>query len=120
MTVLALLVVMALPIAALVGLLRLANVLEARRAEVIARQIALTDAIHSVLGGVVAPVVRRGRAGRWIATLPLAPDQRDIERLVEISRATLGASAHVVLTTSPAVSVRPAQSRLRTAAAMSA
>jgi hypothetical protein len=120
MAALAVLVVLALPIAALIALLRLASVLEARRAEVVARQIALTDAIHAVLGAVVAPVVRRGRAGRWVATLALAPEQRDIERLVEIARETLGASAHVVLTTSPAAPGRPAQSRLRTAAAMSA
>src|SRR5205823_1023614 len=68
MTALAILVVLALPATVVLGLLRLATVLERRREQVIARQVALTDAIHGVIGPVVAPVVRRGRGG-WIGVL---------------------------------------------------
>ena len=38
---------------------------ERLRGEVVARQIALTDAVHERLGAVIAPVVRRRRRGGW-------------------------------------------------------
>ena len=96
MAALAIVVVLAIPVAVLIALLRLANVMHARREQVIARQIALTDAIHRVLGPVVAPVVRRGRRG-WIGVLPVASGHPHISLMVEIAQAELGPTAEIVL-----------------------
>ncbi|OGL11772.1 MAG: hypothetical protein A3I14_08070 [Candidatus Rokubacteria bacterium RIFCSPLOWO2_02_FULL_73_56] len=65
LTPLAALAVAALPFAALLALLALATRRERRRAEVVARQVALTDAIHRRLGAVAAPTVRRRPHGGW-------------------------------------------------------
>lgn len=97
MTVLAVLVVLVVPVTVLIGLLRLATALERRRAQVVARQIALTDAIHAELGAVVAPIVRRGRRGRWIGVLALPPRHPEIGRMVGIAQAMLGPAAEIVL-----------------------
>ena len=51
------------PLAVVMGLLHLAGHTERRREEGRARQVMLTDAIHSKLGAVVAPVVSRRRGG---------------------------------------------------------
>lgn len=61
------------PIAVVVGLLNLVGRAERVREEGRARQVMLTDAIHSKLGAVVAPVVRRRRGG-WDVSIavPLA------------------------------------------------
>jgi hypothetical protein len=55
------------PIAALAVFLTLAERREARRGAAIARQIALTDALHARLGALVAPVVRWQRGGWRVA-----------------------------------------------------
>ena len=102
MTALAIAVVLAIPVAALVALLRLTNVLEQRRAQVVSRQIALTDAIHAVLGPVVAPVVRR-RRGEWVAVLAVPAGHPDIGLMVDIAQTELGPGSQIVL-----VDVRPA------------
>ncbi|MBI2161485.1 MAG: hypothetical protein HYU25_14105 [Candidatus Rokubacteria bacterium] len=68
------LVVMLLPFATVVTLLRLAGRLERTRAAVIARQIALTDAIHRDLGPVVSPWVTR-RGGRWRVSVAVPFDR---------------------------------------------
>lgn len=68
-----------LPFAAVGGLLWLAAWSRARRAAAIARQVALTDAIHRELGAAAAPEVRRGVTGGWTVTVAL-PLHR--ERLV--------------------------------------
>lgn len=60
-----------LPFAAVGGLLWLAGRSRARRAAAIARQVALTDAIHRELGAAAAPEVRRGFTGEWIVTMAL-------------------------------------------------
>ena len=96
MTALAIVVVLMIPILALVTLLRLVNARQARREEVVARQIALTDAIHGVLGPVVAPVVRRGRRG-WIGVLAVSTGDADVAVMVEIAQAELGPTAEIVL-----------------------
>ena len=57
------LVFLVVPVAVVMGLLRLAGRAERRREEGRARQVMLTDAIHSKLGAVVAPVVSRRRGG---------------------------------------------------------
>src|SRR5262245_33993625 len=46
-----------------------------RQADVRARQIALTDAIHERLGAVVAPLVRRGRRG-WQVHIAVSFEHR--------------------------------------------
>jgi len=53
------------PFAAVGLLLAFTRRRERRRQEAVERQIALTDAIHARLGGVVAPVVTGLRGGRW-------------------------------------------------------
>lgn len=64
-TLLAAVVVVLFPFTTVLALLLLVRRAEARRDEAVARQIRLTDAIHRDLGAVVAPVVTRGRRGRW-------------------------------------------------------
>jgi hypothetical protein len=93
----AVLMLVVLPLAVFVGLLRLLDARQRRRADVVARQIALTDAIHAVLGPVVAPLVRRRRGGRWIAVLPVRPGDPELGVMVDIAQATLGAAAQIVL-----------------------
>jgi hypothetical protein len=58
-----------LPVLAVAGLLWLAGRIRERREACIARQIALTDAIHRELGAAAAPEVRRGRSREWIVSL---------------------------------------------------
>jgi hypothetical protein len=96
MTALAVVVVLAVPITVVLGLLWLATVLERRREQVVARQIALTDAIHGVMGPVVAPVVRRGRGG-WVGVLALPAVHPHLGLMVEIAQAELGPTAEIVL-----------------------
>jgi hypothetical protein len=52
-------------VAAVLGLLAWTSRRERLRGEGVARQIALTDAVHERLGAVVAPVVRSRRRGGW-------------------------------------------------------
>jgi hypothetical protein len=115
MTALAVVAVLAIPVAALVMLLRFASAVQARRAEVVARQIALTDAIHRVLGPVVAPVVRRGRRG-WIAVLAVPGGYADVALMLEIAQAELGPTAEIVLVP-PDAGRPPSERRLPVAAA---
>jgi hypothetical protein len=65
-TLLAVLILVA-PFAALGGFVWLRERRQARRRDEIARQVALTDALHARLGAVVAPVVRRRRGGWQVA-----------------------------------------------------
>jgi hypothetical protein len=51
------------PVVAMLALFAWASRRGRRQADVRARQIALTDAIHERLGAVVAPLVHRGRRG---------------------------------------------------------
>ena len=59
------LVVVALPMAGLVGLLLVVKRRERAREARIARQVTVTDAIHGELGAVVAPVVTRRAGPGW-------------------------------------------------------
>ncbi len=65
LTSLVVLVPMVVPILVLVALLKLAAWRDETRREVVARQIALTDAIGRELGAIVAPVVRKRPWGPW-------------------------------------------------------
>jgi hypothetical protein len=58
-----------LPFLAVAGLLWLTGRIRMRREACIARQIALTDAIHRELGAAAAPEVRRGRSREWIVSV---------------------------------------------------
>jgi hypothetical protein len=62
-------VMMLLPFLAVAGLVWLAGRIRGRREGCIARQIALTDAIHRELGAAAAPEVWRSRWGEWIVSV---------------------------------------------------
>lgn len=64
-TLLHLVIVVLVPAAVVLALPMLVRRVQRGRAEAVARQIELTDAIHRELGAVVAPFVTRGRRGRW-------------------------------------------------------
>jgi hypothetical protein len=95
------LAVLAVPTLLLIGLLKLIDVRDRRRHEVVTRQILLTDAIHGVLGPVVAPFVRRGR-GRWIADLALPAGSPYVGTMVALAHDVLGQDAEIVLSQLPA------------------
>jgi len=61
-----------IPFLAIWGLLRFTRVVERRRDVRVARQIALTDAIHRELGAAAAPNVRRTWSGEWVVSMRLA------------------------------------------------
>jgi len=98
------LVVLALPLGGVVTLLLLVRRLEHLRGARIARQVALTDAIHRELGAVVAPVVKR-RAGRGWRVAIAVPFESPVivGRVIAIAHAAMlrdGPSAFdIVLTT---------------------
>src|SRR5947209_15402330 len=62
------------PIALIAALLQLSTWRQRTRLAAVSRQIAVTDAIHAVLGAVVSPVVRRRLWRGWPLTIPLPPD----------------------------------------------
>ena len=131
-------VVIGMPVAALVLVLAVVDLAQRRRADVIARQIAVTDAIHAEFGAVVAPLVRRA-AGGWRVTLPMDARHPGMARIVELAACTLGSTVEVgvrsrrpfdgrgepveVAVVAPWVAAArraPAQSKERIASAMSA
>jgi hypothetical protein len=57
--------VVLLPVALIVTLLKIIDRRRAWRLAEVGRQIAVTDAIHAELGAVVAPIVRRRSGNRW-------------------------------------------------------
>jgi len=71
------LLVALIPIALLVTALQLATWRQRVRLAEVARQIAVTDAIHAALGAVVSPVVRRTLWGGWRLTIPVPLDRPD-------------------------------------------
>ena len=87
-------VVIGVPVAVLVLVLKVVDVWQRRRADVIARQIAVTDAIHAEFGAVVAPLVRRAGGG-WRVTLPMDARHPGMARIVELAACTLGPAATV-------------------------
>ena len=77
--------VVMVPAVALWALMKIRAAFERRRDAAVARQIALTDAIHRELGAVAAPVVRYGWLSGWTVSLPLPLDHE----------ATVGAIARI-------------------------
>lgn len=81
------------PIALLVAALGLSNWRQRMRLAEIARQIAVTDAIHAVLGAVVSPVVRRTLWGGWRLTIPVPLDRPDtVTQVVDAAYGAFSAS----------------------------
>jgi len=78
-----------LPFALLIAALELAGWRQRRRLTEIARQIAVTDAIHAELGAVVSPVVRRPLGRGWRLTIPVPLDRPDT--IVRVLTAAYGA-----------------------------
>jgi hypothetical protein len=73
------------------GMTWLVDSVDRRRARRIAAQVRVTDAIHGVLGAIVAPTVERSTANRWTVSMRLGPRERAAAgRLSEIVRQTLG------------------------------
>ncbi len=62
------------PVLAVVGVILVADWWQRRRLRVVARQIAVTDAIHRELGAVVAPVVHKRPWGPWTVCMTLPPE----------------------------------------------
>ena len=63
------------PFLVVIALLRLADFVSARREVSIARQIALTNAIHRELGAVAAPMVSRRPGGGWLVSVAVPLDR---------------------------------------------
>lgn len=75
--------VVLLPVALVIALLKVVAWRQQRRLAEIARQIAVTDAIHAELGAVVAPTVRRLWHG-WRLAIPVPfDDLGTVTRVVE-------------------------------------
>lgn len=83
---------LAVPLLVLVGLLASADRLRRRRQRVIARQVAVTDAIHREFGAVVAPVVSKRLGGPWTVLMTLPPERWAMA-------GSLAAIAHQVVST---------------------
>ena len=66
------------PMAAIVIALVLVERRQRQRLDAIARQIALTDAIHRQFGAVVAPTVERRLWGRWQVVIPVPLERAEI------------------------------------------
>ena len=114
-------VVIGMPVAALILVLKAVDVSQRRRADVIARQIAVTDAIHAEFGAVVAPNVRRCGRG-WRVTLPMDARHPAMARIIELATCTLGSTVEVAVV-APLIAVPwrdLRQNRERIASAMSA
>ena len=75
MTTLAGLAIAVTPFFAIVALLRLVDRIARRRDAALARQIALTDAIHRELGAVAAPTVHRRLGGGWRVDMAVPSDR---------------------------------------------
>jgi hypothetical protein len=101
----AILVVLLIPVAFVVLALLAVERRQRARADVVARQIMLTDAIHAELGAVVAPVVEKPAFRPWRVVFAV-PDgrAREMERLIAITDRVVGArlpsteTLHIVFT----------------------
>jgi hypothetical protein len=103
------------PFIVVLALLRLVDRLERRRAEVVARQIELTDAIHRELGAVVAPRVTRRPWGRWRVSIAVPLDRPAlVGRVLDVVYGAFRGRFDLVLTPT-APRARPAPRRLEPA-----
>jgi len=111
--------VIALPLAALAGLLLIVGRRERRRDACVARQVALTDAIHRQLGAIVAPVVTRRLGGGWRVAIAVPFESPGVvARVIDIVHAAMvgvGPSEFDVVLTAQAAAgrrIRGAGSRI--------
>ncbi|MBI4636821.1 MAG: hypothetical protein HY727_10780 [Candidatus Rokubacteria bacterium] len=88
------LVIVLTPVLSFVALLWTVSRRRRLRAEAVARQIAMTDAIHRELGAVVAPTVTRRLFGGWRVLVPV-PFERTavVSRVLAIARDTVAPPA---------------------------
>lgn len=88
------LVVLLIPVLSIVALFWAVSRRRRLRAEAVARQIAMTDAIHRELGAVVAPTVTRRLFGGWRVLVPV-PFERTavVSRVLAIARDTVAPPA---------------------------
>ena len=88
----AVLVVLLTPAVVLVALLLGIERRARARADVVARQIMLTDAIHAERGAIVAPVVEKRAFRPWRVVFALPAERvREMTRLIAITDRVLGA-----------------------------
>ena len=74
------------------GLARLVDGFDRRRLRRVAAQVRVTDAIHGVLGAIVAPTVAKHPGRPWTVTIGLRPRDLGVAgRLAEIACQSLGA-----------------------------
>jgi hypothetical protein len=116
-TLVAILVLLAIPCLAVQALLVLVERLEERRELARYRQIELTDAIHWELGAVAAPVVRRRLSGGWLVSMMLPLDRPAlVAKILELTArhfAALPAAERLEIVLTPDTSnvwPRPAES----------
>jgi hypothetical protein len=102
MTLIAATAVTLVPFLAVVVLLLMARSLERRRAERMARQVAVTDAIHRELGAVVAPTVDKPVLGPWRLRIPV-PFERPalVARVLAAAHPALPGPVQIVLVPRP-------------------
>ncbi len=82
------------PLAVMLAAFRVAERARRIREGVIARQIAMTDAIHRELGAVVAPTVTRSHFGGWRVRVPVPFEQPGVvSRVTEIARDIIAPAA---------------------------
>ena len=117
------LVVVALPMAGLAMLLLVVGRRERAREALIARQVAVTDAIHGELGAVVAPVITRGAGRGWRVAIAVPFESPAIVgRVVAIAHAAMlrdGASDLEIVLTAHMPHPRPISRLERSRAGMS-
>ena len=82
-------VALLLPVAMFTAALLLPTWRARTRLLAIARQIAVTDAIHGELGAIVSPVVRHRLWGRWQLMIPVPFD--DLDTVTHVVRTAYGA-----------------------------
>lgn len=120
MTMLMEIVVAAIPVGVVVGLLRLADRIQQKREERLARQIELTNAIHREMGAAAAPTVERRRGGGWLVRMSVPLDRPAVvAAILRVTHQVFASPDHVdtlqiVLTPRPALparALRPVQHR---------
>ncbi len=84
------LVVAAVPVLAVILLFAIVERVRRARRDAVEHQVAVTDAVHSELGALVAPTVTRGRSGAWQVQIAVPFEHPVVvERVVAICHATL-------------------------------
>jgi hypothetical protein len=101
-------VMLAAPLAAVLALAALVDRRRSRCDAAVARQVALTDALHARLGGALAPFVRR-RPDRWEIAMAVPFEKQAVvaEALTTVDEMFGRAAYEVVLSRQPAPAAGP-------------